>query len=128
LLLASHYRDNPAGVMRMAETLAEDPHWEVREAAGGLLGTSFDRDFDRVSGRLEVLRNAKSENLRRAVVLAVKYAARRDWPKGPSPSSATRSPRRCVVAVNAIRTKSKKHVCAGRKTVTGRRRLHWSAR
>jgi HEAT repeat protein len=81
LLLASYYPANPANVLRMAETLAEDPHWEVREAAGGLLGTLLDRDFDRMRGRLEVLRNAKSENLRRAVVLAVKYAARRDKPE-----------------------------------------------
>ena len=81
LLLASYYRVNPANVLRMAETLAEDPHWEVREAAGGLLGTLLDRDFDRMRGRLEILRNAKSENLRRAVVLAVKYAARRDNPE-----------------------------------------------
>lgn len=81
LLLASRYPEDPAGVFRMAETLAEDPHWEVREAAGGLLGSLLDRDFSRVRGRLEVLRNAKSENLRRAVVLAVKYAARRDKPE-----------------------------------------------
>lgn len=81
LLLASYYPVNPVSVLSTAETLAEDPHWEVREAAGGLLGTLLDRDFDRMRGRLEILRNAKSENLRRAVVLAVKYAARRDRPE-----------------------------------------------
>ena len=68
-------------VLRTAEMLAEDPHWEVREAAGGLLGTLLDRDFDRIRGRLETLRSSRSENLRRAVVLAVKYAARRDKPE-----------------------------------------------
>jgi HEAT repeat protein len=81
LLLASRYPDDPIGVLRSAETLAEDPHWEVREAAGGLLGTLLDRDFDRMRGRLEVLRSSRSENLRRSVVLAVKYAARRDKPE-----------------------------------------------
>jgi HEAT repeat protein len=81
LLLASHYPKDPAGVLRTAESLAEDPHWEVREAAGGLLGSLLDRDFNRMRGRLEVLRHSKSENLRRAVVLAVKYAARRDRPE-----------------------------------------------
>jgi HEAT repeat protein len=80
LLLAGRYPDDPAGVLQMAEQLAEDPHWEVREAAGGLLGSLLDRDFDRIRDRLEVLRSSKSENLRRAVVLAVKYAARRDKP------------------------------------------------
>jgi HEAT repeat protein len=81
LLLANRYPEDPAGVLRLAESLADDPHWEVREAAGGLLGALLDRDFDRMRGRLEVLRNAKSENLRRAVVIAVKYAARRDKPE-----------------------------------------------
>jgi len=81
LLLASHYPIDPAGVLRTAEQLAEDPHWEVREAAGGLLGSLLDRDFNRIRPRLEVFRNSKSENLRRAVVLAVKYAARRDHPE-----------------------------------------------
>src|SRR6202011_2941285 len=81
LLLASRYPDDPVGVLRSAEILAEDPHWEVREAAGGLLGTLLDRDFARVRRRLEVLRSSKSENLRRSVVLAVKYAARRDRPE-----------------------------------------------
>jgi HEAT repeat protein len=65
----------------MAETLAEDPHWAVREAAGGLLGTLLDRDFNHVRQRLDVLRHNKSENVRRAVVIAVKYAARRDRPE-----------------------------------------------
>ena len=81
LLLVSRYRADREGVLRAAEVLAEDPHWEVREAAGGLLGTLLDRDFNGVRGRLEVFRNAKSENLRRAVVIAVKYAARRDKPE-----------------------------------------------
>src|SRR5947209_201616 len=81
LLLASRYPEDPVMVLRTAEVLAEDPHWEVREAAGGLLGTLLDRDFDRIRGRLETLRSSRSENLRRAVVLAVKYAARRDKPE-----------------------------------------------
>src|SRR5438874_6862878 len=58
LLLASRYPDDPPGVLRLAEALADDPHWEVREAAGGLLGTLLDRDFDHIRPRLEVLRGA----------------------------------------------------------------------
>src|SRR5437879_7621824 len=80
LLLASRYPEDPAGVLRTAEMLADDPHWEVREAAGGLLGTLLDRDFAKIRARLEDLRSSRSENLRRSVVLAVKYAARRDRP------------------------------------------------
>ncbi len=71
LLLASRYPEDPAGVVRTAETLADDPHWEVRD----------DRDFARISRRLEALRSSRSENLRRSVVLAVKSAARRDKPE-----------------------------------------------
>src|SRR5256714_14178056 len=71
LLLASRYAEDPIGVLRSAEALPEDPPWEVREAAGGLLGTLLDQDFDRMRGRLEVLRSSESENLRRSVVLAV---------------------------------------------------------
>jgi hypothetical protein len=81
LLLASRYREDPHGVVRTAEMLADDPHWEVREAAGRLLGSLLDRDFARISRRLEALRSSRSENLRRSVVLAVKYAARRDKPE-----------------------------------------------
>src|SRR3989442_7489447 len=61
--------------------LAQDPHWEVRDAAAGLLGTLLDRDCAKIRGRLEVLRSSRAENLRRSVVLAVKYAARRDKPE-----------------------------------------------
>jgi len=81
LLLASRYPEDPDSVLRTAESLADDPHWEVREAAGGLLGTLLDRDFVQIRRRLEVLRSSRSENLRRSVVLAVKYAARRDKPE-----------------------------------------------
>jgi HEAT repeat protein len=81
LLLASRYEQDRSGVLRAAEQLAEDPHWEVREAAAGLLGTILDRDFRRVLPRLEALRQSRSENLRRAVVMAARYAARRDKPE-----------------------------------------------
>jgi HEAT repeat protein len=81
LLLAARYPEDPNGVLKAAEALAGDAHWEVREAAAGLLGTLMDRDFDRVKARCEALRHSRSENVRRAVVLAVKYAARRDKPE-----------------------------------------------
>src|SRR5919201_297441 len=56
LLLASRYEQDRAGVLRAAEALADDAHCEV-------------------------LRSSRSENVRRAVVLAAKYAARRDRPE-----------------------------------------------
>jgi hypothetical protein len=81
LLLAERYPQDREGVLKAAETLADDPHWEVREAAGGLLGTLLIEDFERVKSRLESLRFSRLENLRRAVVLAAKYGARRDRPE-----------------------------------------------
>ena len=57
LLLASRYRQDPNGVLNAADALADDAHWEVREAAASLLGTLLDRDFDRVLARLEIRRD-----------------------------------------------------------------------
>ncbi len=81
LLLASRYEQDRVGVLRAVRALADDAHWEVREAAAGVLGALLDRDFGRVRAHCENMRSSRSENLRRAVVLAVKYAARRDRPE-----------------------------------------------
>src|SRR3989442_8735674 len=81
LLLANRYSRDRAGVLRTAEALADDAHWEVREAAAGLMGTLLEHDFVRNRSWLATLRSSRSENLRRAVVLAVKYAARREHPE-----------------------------------------------
>ncbi len=81
LLLANRYRRDRTSVLRTAEALADDAHWEVREAAAGLMGTLLEQDFSRIRSWLATLRSSRSENLRRAVVLAVKYAARREHPE-----------------------------------------------
>ncbi|HYM51018.1 MAG TPA: HEAT repeat domain-containing protein [Candidatus Limnocylindrales bacterium] len=81
LLLANRYEADRTGVLKAAEALADDAHWEVREAAGGLLGTLLDRDFDRILRRCETLRSSRLANVRRAVVSAARYAARRDKPE-----------------------------------------------
>jgi HEAT repeat protein len=81
LLLANQYPRDHTGVLRAAEALADDAHWEVREAAAGLMGILLEQDFAPIRSWLATLRNSKSENLRRAVVLAVKYAARREHPE-----------------------------------------------
>src|SRR2546423_13524211 len=73
LLLASRYAEDPIGVLRSAEALAEDPHWEVREAAGGLLGPLVDPDFDRRRDRLEEARPSKAGNPRRSAAPAGKH-------------------------------------------------------
>lgn len=81
LLLASRYEEDRAGVVKAADALSDDAHWEVREAAGGLLGALLDRDFDRIRRHCDTLRASRSANLRRAVVQAARYAARRDRPE-----------------------------------------------
>lgn len=80
LLLANRYARDRHEALELAEALADDPHWEVREEAAGLLGTLLDRDFSRMRVWLGSLRSSRSSNLRRAVVLAVTYAARREKP------------------------------------------------
>ncbi len=81
LLLANRYQRDPTGVLATVEALADDAHWEVREAAAGLMGTLLEQDFARIRRWLATLRGSRSENSRRAVVLAVKYAARRQHPE-----------------------------------------------
>jgi HEAT repeat protein len=81
LLLANRYSRDRPGALRTAEALADDAHWEVREAAAGLMGRLLALDFARIRSWLATLRSSRSENLRRAVVLAVKYAARREHPE-----------------------------------------------
>jgi HEAT repeat protein len=81
LLLANRYSRDRPGALRTAEALADDAHWEVREAAAGLMGRLLALDFAPIRSWLATLRSSRSENLRRAVVLAVKYAARREHPE-----------------------------------------------
>src|SRR5438067_1661951 len=65
----------------MTATTRTEEIGTVEEGPLSAVLAALARDYDRIRGRLEVLRSAKSENLRRAVVLAVKYAARRDKPE-----------------------------------------------
>ena len=83
--------------------MADDAHWEVREAAGGLLGALLDRDFDRIRRHAEGLRSSRSANLRRAVILAAKYAARRDRPERVGAAACS------VTALRRRTTASPKH-------------------
>jgi hypothetical protein len=85
LLLARRYEAERTGVLKAAAALAEDAHWEVREAAGSLLGALLDRDFERVRRHLEGLRSSRSANLRRAIIAAARHAARRDRPERVPP-------------------------------------------
>jgi 3-methyladenine DNA glycosylase AlkC len=75
-LIATHQADLERAIHR----LARDDDWEVREAAASLLGDALERAFD------EYLRPARAwmatgdPRLRRAVVVAAKYAARSRHP------------------------------------------------
>src|SRR5690242_7312570 len=78
-LLAQHpggFDEHADAVLQVLESGATDENWEVRETAGGVLARFV---VERPEGFALVLRRwaaAPSADLRRAVVLALKYAVR----------------------------------------------------
>ena len=99
LLLANRYARDRQGALELAEALADYAHWEVREEAAGLLGTLLDRDFSRMGAWLGSLRSSRSNNLRRAVVLAPAAKGMLErLAKGPEPvvrMAVAKAIRRC---------------------------------
>jgi 3-methyladenine DNA glycosylase AlkC len=67
---------NRADLERAIHRLARDEDWEVREAAASLLGDCLERAFDEYLGPAQVWISTGDPRLRRAVVVAAKYAAR----------------------------------------------------
>ena len=63
-------------ILGVLEATADDENWEVRETAGGAVGALLVRRPDAAAVVLRRWSRSPSERLRRAVVLAVKYAAR----------------------------------------------------
>ena len=65
-----------AEVERAIHRLARDDDWEVREAGASLLGDALERDFDAYLRPAQTWIASGEPRLRRAVVVAAKYAAR----------------------------------------------------
>lgn len=80
-LAVSHTREVERAVLR----LARDDDREVREAAASLLGILLEDAFDRVLPQARQWVSGADSRLRRAVVVAAKYAARSRRPERAEP-------------------------------------------
>ena len=76
-LITSHHAD----IERAVHRLARDDDWEVRETAASLLGDALERAFDAYLRPARAWVAAGDPRLRRAVVVAAKYAARSRHPE-----------------------------------------------
>ena len=70
-----------ADVERAVHRLARDDDWEVRESAASLLGDALERDFAAYLHSAQAWVTTGDARLRRAVVVAAKYAARSRHPE-----------------------------------------------
>jgi len=76
---------NRPDVERAIHRLARDDDWEVREAAASLLGDALERAFEEYLRPAQTWVAAGDARLRRAVVVAAKYAARSRHPERAEP-------------------------------------------
>jgi 3-methyladenine DNA glycosylase AlkD len=76
-LISSHRAD----VERAVQRLARDEDWEVRESAASLLGDALEREFEAYLRPAQAWVATADPRLRRAVVVAAKYAARSRHPE-----------------------------------------------
>jgi 3-methyladenine DNA glycosylase AlkC len=80
--IGSFFRQQPQPAEQLALRIADDPHWEIREWADSLLLNILKADFNPGLALLRKWREHSSQNIRRAVVVAVKKAAKEgkpDW-------------------------------------------------
>ncbi len=75
-LIGTHRAD----IERAVHRLARDEDWEVRESAASLLGDALEREFSTYLTPAQVWIAAGEPRLRRAVIVAAKYAARARHP------------------------------------------------
>lgn len=84
MLLPDVYTLHPIYAQRQLLKHADSPSWEVREFAGGVAGRVLDEHFDEFYRVMRNWRRHKSENVRRAVVIASMEAAKTNHPgRGP---------------------------------------------
>ncbi len=81
LLLPDIYQHDPRFVHRQLRRHANSANWEVREFAGGVAGHILHRHFEEFYSELKEWSQHKSENVRRAVVIATMEAAKANQPK-----------------------------------------------
>ncbi len=81
LLLPDCYARDSKFAQKQLLCHADSPNWEVREYAGGISGIILAKHFDEFYPVLKVWSKHKSENVRRAVVVAAMEAAKARHPK-----------------------------------------------
>lgn len=81
MLLAPLVASHSAEVERAILRLARDERWDVREAAAALLGEALNVAFDQFARTCRVWIEKDEPKVRRAVIVAAKYAARSRVPE-----------------------------------------------
>jgi 3-methyladenine DNA glycosylase AlkC len=81
VLLSDVYTRDPKKAQQWLQRQADSPNWAVREYAGTCAGRILDAEFDKFHDVLKDWSKHKSENVRRAVVIATMEAAKANQPK-----------------------------------------------
>lgn len=84
-LLASCYEVDPSAVEDVLRSLADSTNWEVREWVAGACGTILEGHFEPFYSTMESWANDDSENVRRAVILALMHAGKSRKPEFAGP-------------------------------------------
>ncbi len=81
VMLSDVYERKPKTALHLLQQQADSTNWAVREYAGACAGRIFDQHFADVYPVLQAWSQHKSENVRRAVVIAAMEAAKANRPK-----------------------------------------------
>lgn len=81
ILLSEVYEHKPGAALRLLKTAADSDNWAVREYAGTCAGRILNAHFAEVYEVMTTWAQDKSENVRRAVVIATMEAAKANEPK-----------------------------------------------
>jgi len=81
VMLSDVYDQKPKTVLQLLQRHADSTNWAVREYAGACAGRVLDQHFAEVYSVMQAWSKRKSENVRRAVVIATMEAAKANHPK-----------------------------------------------
>jgi 3-methyladenine DNA glycosylase AlkC len=81
VMLSDVYDQKPQAALKLLQRRASSDNWAVREYAGGCAGRILDQRFAEVYPVMQAWSQHKSENVRRAVVMAAMEAAKANHPK-----------------------------------------------
>ena len=79
-LIAEAYLQDPEKSVALLYRLVDDPDWTVRESAGDACGRALRNDFDGMNEVLREWRTDQSDNVRRAILIAVIKASQSRTP------------------------------------------------